>query len=232
MARRVEGRGMTELQCDDCGLADECEDPALSGVQWVRDAEQRLCGECAGRFYAHVRELNREIDLPERLEKTDGRYSAHDRRYGARRHDFANLLARAELEAPWRVKPVAVDGHLTVLAATGGDGKTWLGFGMAAGVAYGSAVAGMECAQGRTVIFDAENGPWVLGSRLKTLEDGMPADRVAIYDAEGLRLSDVEDRAWMLATIKAERRTSSSSTRSGRSPPTRRKTAATRWPRS
>jgi RecA-family ATPase len=32
----------------------------------------------------------------------------------------------------------------------------------------------------------------------------VPADRVAIYDAEGLRLSDAEDRAWMLATIKTE----------------------------
>ena len=139
------------------------------------------------------------------LEKVDGRISTHDRRYGARRQDFTNLLARAELQPPYRVEPLAVDGHLTVLAATGGDGKTWLGFAMAAGVAHGTSVAGMPCAQGRTVIFDAENGPWVLGSRMKALEEGLPADRVAIYDAEGLRLSDPEDRAWMLQTIRAER---------------------------
>ena len=138
------------------------------------------------------------------LEKVDGRISTHDRRYGARRQDFKNLLARAELQPPYRVEPLAVDGHLTVLAATGGDGKTWLGFAMAAGVAHGTSVAGMPCAQGRTVIFDAENGPWVLGSRMKALEEGLPADRVAIYDADGLRLSDPEDRAWMLQTIKAE----------------------------
>ena len=54
---------------------------------------------------------------------------------GHRRQDFTNLLARAELQPPYRVEPLAVDGHLTVLAATGGDGKTWLGFAMAAGVA-------------------------------------------------------------------------------------------------
>jgi hypothetical protein len=34
---------------------------------------------------------------PPRLEKVDGRISHHERRYGHRRHDFANLLARAEL---------------------------------------------------------------------------------------------------------------------------------------
>ena len=145
------------------------------------------------------------VERPERLEKIDGRYSAFDRRYGARRQDFANLLARAELEPPYRVNPIAVDGHLTVLAATGGDGKTWLGFGMAAGVAHGTTVAGMPCQQGRAVIFDAENGPWVLGSRLKAIEEGLPADRVAIYDAEGLRLSDPVDRAWLLDTIRTEK---------------------------
>jgi hypothetical protein len=40
---------------------------------------------------------------PPRLEKVDGRISHHERRYGQRRHDFANLLARAELDPPWRV---------------------------------------------------------------------------------------------------------------------------------
>jgi hypothetical protein len=157
---------VTDLKCTDCGLTG-------SGVTFESWSEppRPLCGNC--------REPAVE-QLSTRLEKVDGRYSAHDRRYGARRQDFANLLARAELEPPWRVKPLAVDGHLTVLAATGGDGKTWLGFGMASGVAHGTAVAGMDCAQGRTVIFDAENGPWVLGSRLKALEEGMPADRVAI----------------------------------------------------
>ena len=64
---------------------------------------------------------------------------------------------------------------------------------------------GMPCAQGRAMLFDAENGAWVLGSRLKALEEALPADRVCIYDAEGLRLSDPVDRSWMLQTIRAER---------------------------
>src|SRR3954454_12134397 len=165
-----------------------------------------LCAGCYAGQPATREPLPPPAERPEpvRLEKIDGRISPHDRRYGARRHDFANLLARAELEPPWRVKPLAVDGHLTVLAATGGDGKTWLGFGMAAGVAHGSPMAGMECAQGQTVLFDAQNGPWVLGSRLKALEAGLPANRVAIYDAEGLRLGDPFDRAWMLGRIREE----------------------------
>jgi len=164
-------------------------------------AQRVLCDDCA-LLPPLVEWENPPPPLPARLEKIDGRYTRHDRRYGARRYDLGNLLARAELEPPYRVKPLAVDGHLTVLAALGGDGKTWLGLGMAAGVAYGTRVAGMDCAQGRVVVFDAENGPWVLGSRLKAIEDGLPADRVAIYDAEGLRLSDPEDRAWMLSVIR------------------------------
>jgi AAA domain len=172
-------------------------------------AERVLCDQCAAK--PPIIDWQHPPDPPDpellkspRLEKIDGRISAHDRRYGARRQDFANLLARAELQPPYRVKPLAVDGHLTVLAATGGDGKTWLGFAMVAGVAHGTSVAGMDCERGKAVIFDAENGPWVLGSRMKALEEGLPADRVAIYDAEGLRLSDPEDRAWMLGIIRTE----------------------------
>jgi hypothetical protein len=190
---------VTDERCDDCGSE-------LRELEQDRTGDL-LCLSCYARRYPEEYagpEIDAEPFEPVRLEKIDGRYTLHDRRYGARRYDFANLLARAELEPPYRVNPIAVDGHLTVLAATGGDGKTWLGFAMAAGVAHGSPVAGMDCAPGRAVIFDAENGAWVLGSRLKALEEGMPADRVSIYDAEGLRLSDPEDRAWMLATIRAE----------------------------
>jgi hypothetical protein len=125
-------------------------------------------------------------------------------RYEGRRYDFARLIADAATEPPWRVREVLADGHLTVLAALGGEGKTWGGLGFAGGVAHGSTVAGLQCAQGRAVILDAENGPYVLGARLGGLEPGLPADRVAIYDAAGLRLSDAADRAWMLAVIRDE----------------------------
>jgi hypothetical protein len=180
-----------------------------TGTPRREHAERVLCDRCAAKppiidWQHPPPPPDPELLKPQRLEKVDGRISDHDRRYGARKHDFANLLARAELEPPWRVRPLAVDAHLTVLAATGGDGKTWLGLAVAGGVAHGTVVAGMDCAKGRAVMFDAENGAWVLGSRLKAIEEGLPADRVAIYDAEGLRLSDAGDRAWMLQTIKAE----------------------------
>ena len=179
------------------------------GTPRRQHAERVLCDDCATKppvveWQHPPAPPDPELLKPPVLEKLNGTISPHDRRYGARRQDFTNLLARAELQPPYRVEPLAVDGHLTVLAATGGDGKTWLGFAMAAGVAHGTPVAGMACVQGKTVIFDAENGPWVLGSRMKALEEGLPADRVAIYDADGLRLSDPEDRAWMLATIRTE----------------------------
>jgi hypothetical protein len=125
-------------------------------------------------------------------------------RFGGRRYDLAELIAAVDQEPPWRVEPIAADGHLTLLAAAGGEGKTWASLAFAGGVAHGGTIAGLRCALGRAVIFDAENGQYVLGSSLGTLNPDLPADRVAIYDAEGLRLSDARDRAWVLEVIQRE----------------------------
>ena len=43
-----------EFKCADCDLVDECDDPKLSGVQHVRAAERRLCGNCTQRFNERV----------------------------------------------------------------------------------------------------------------------------------------------------------------------------------
>src|SRR3954471_13913540 len=102
---------MTAAHCDDCGTAGEELEQDRAGAL--------LCLGCYARRWPEEFS-GPEINVgPHRLEKIDGRYSAHERRYGARRQDFAILLARPELEPPWRVKSLAVDGHLTVLAATG-----------------------------------------------------------------------------------------------------------------
>ena len=126
-------------------------------------------------------------------------------RYDGRRYDLAELVASAGDEPPWRVEGIAADGHLTALSAQGGEGKTWACLAFTGGVAHGSTIAGLRCVQGRAVIFDAENGRYVLGSRLGALDPGLPSDRVAIYDAEGLRLDDARDRAWILEVIRRER---------------------------
>lgn len=126
-------------------------------------------------------------------------------RYEGRRYDHRKLMAGADDEPPWRVEPVAADGHLTILSARGGEGKSWAGLAWSGGVANGGLLAGLRCTAGRAVIFDAENGPYVLGSRLKTLDPALPADRVALYDAEGLRLGDSADRAWLLSVIRHEK---------------------------
>lgn len=124
--------------------------------------------------------------------------------FDGRRYDLAQLVAATDVEPPWRVEPILADGHLTVLSGAGGDGKTFVAMALSGGVAHGSAVAGLRCVPGRAVIFDAENGPYVLGSRLRVLDPGLPADRVAIYDAEGLRLGDARVRARMLQAIRCE----------------------------
>jgi len=125
-------------------------------------------------------------------------------RYAGRRYDLGQLVREADREPPWRVEPIAADGHLTLLSAHGGEGKTWLGLTFAGAVANGATVAGLRCSAGRAVIFDAENGAYVLGSRLGALDPGLPADRVAVYDAEGLRLDEARDRGWMLEVIRRE----------------------------
>lgn len=130
--------------------------------------------------------------------------SEPEARYAGRRYDPADLIAQADRPPPWRVVDLAMDAHLTILAAEGGEGKTWLGMALAGGVAHGATVAGLECEQGRALLLDAESGGYVLGSRLRAIDPALPADRVAVYDAAGLRLEREDDEAWMLDVIRAE----------------------------
>jgi hypothetical protein len=107
----------------------------------------------------------------------------------ARRIDLHAAIRDADLAVPWRVDRLAADGYVTVLAGRGGEGKSLLALALAGGVLQpdGGTVAGLRCEPGRVAIFDAENGPRLIGQRLKQAET--PLDGLAIWEANGLDLA-------------------------------------------
>jgi hypothetical protein len=109
-----------------------------------------------------------------------------------RKLDLAKTIALADVKPPWRCGELAADGHVTVLVGRGGEGKSLLALALAGAVQLGQTLAGIETKRGRVVIFDAENGPWVTGDRLRSA--GTPLTNLEIYDAEGLDLN--RHRAW------------------------------------
>lgn len=122
-------------------------------------------------------------------------------RYAGRVLDVAELLATPEAPIPWRCEGIAADGYLTVLAGRGGEGKSWLALTLACGVARGKPAAGIPCAAGTALIFDAENGPPLIARRLRAAQVG-PDIPLRPVDAGGLRFA--EDLDWMRAEIERQ----------------------------
>jgi hypothetical protein len=110
-----------------------------------------------------------------------------------RRLNLAELIQRADDRTPWRVDRLAADGYATLLAGRGGEGKSLLAIGMAGAVLTGGTVAGIPCEPGRALILDAENGPPLIGRRLKLA--GIPLDGLGYIDAAGLDLAKPDHRA-------------------------------------
>jgi hypothetical protein len=119
-------------------------------------------------------------------------------RYDGRVIDVGRMLAEPDEAIPWRCHDLAADGYLTVLAGRGGEGKSWMALALASGVARGKPAAGIDCRQGRALIFDAENGPKLIARRFRAAEVTAALD-VQPVDVGGLKLS--KDLDWFKRTI-------------------------------
>lgn len=114
--------------------------------------------------------------------------------------DVAKMAATDPAPIPYVVPGIAIERTLTLIAGREGEGKSLLGMALAAGVALGESVAGMECRQHRVLIVDAENGEYEIHRRVKAL--GLPSEGVTVVEAEGFHLG--RDLAALEALIEQE----------------------------
>jgi AAA domain len=133
---------------------------------------------------------------------TNGHKPKSNGRYDGRILDVRGMLAQPEEPIPWRCEGLAADGFLTTITGCGGEGKSWLALTLACGVGRGEAGAGIRCTKGRTVIFDAENGPKLTIRRFRAADVGADLD-VQPVDAGGLRITT--DLAWFRKVIEEQR---------------------------
>lgn len=99
----------------------------------------------------------------------------------------------------WAVEGFAALGVLTMLAASTATGKTWLALQLADGVARGGQAAGLRCLLGRPLYLDAENGPAIIGRRLR---DADLSPDLAYLDMSGARLDRPEDHVELVDAIR------------------------------
>jgi hypothetical protein len=100
--------------------------------------------------------------------------------------DVPTMVAEPPPAVPWLAPPMLPRAALTALYAPGGDGKSLIALALAAAIAHGGELAGIECEQGVTVYLDAENGEHETHRRVHTL--GLPATGVQVADASRLDL--------------------------------------------
>ncbi len=105
--------------------------------------------------------------------------------------DVAGMVAKAPLPVAWLARPILPRAALTAVYAPGGDGKSLFSMALAAAIALGEELAGIECEQGASIYLDGENGEHEIHRRVHTL--GLPASGVMVGDASSLNLRrDIE----------------------------------------
>ena len=109
-------------------------------------------------------------------------------RQGARDRiiDMTAAMATAGDPLPYRVRPLAIDGYVTLLVGRRGDAKTWLGLLACNAVANGADLMPLSCTNGPALLLDAESGPRLLARRFVLL--GLGGDAFTVADGMGLRL--------------------------------------------
>lgn len=117
----------------------------------------------------------------DRIDITDETYDG-ELRLENRLLDVKQLLTMPDEPVPWRCDRLAADGHVTLITGEGGEGKSLFTLALAKGVAEGSPVAGIDCASGNAVMFDAENGEKLIARRAKAA--GVPPNGIAFYEAD------------------------------------------------
>jgi hypothetical protein len=102
--------------------------------------------------------------------------------------DMQDAMARAGDPAPYRLRPVALDGYLTLLVGRRGDDKTWLVLFACNAVGNGGEIAPLHATQGPALLFDGESGPRLLANRFTTM--GLAHDAFHVADGSEIRLPD------------------------------------------
>jgi hypothetical protein len=87
---------------------------------------------------------------------------------------------------PYVIEGIAIARALTLISGREGEGKSLLAMALAAGVARGESVAGIECQQAKVLVVDAENGEYEIHRRVKAL--GLPSAGVTVAEAEDFHL--------------------------------------------
>ncbi len=118
------------------------------------------------------------------------------------RLDPAALLDLGREPIPWTLDRFAARGYLTVLASRGGEGKSLFTLAAASATEAGGACGGIPATAATAAVWDAENGPPLLGRRLHLL--GPDATFPALYDASTVRLTDPATIDALAAEIAAE----------------------------
>ena len=192
------------------GDVDVVEQALLAAFELKREPGKAYSGDT--RDTRRIAEWAVTSEIAERERKSDssrfGRYRDSRRRpqdeappdadrYAGRILNVPKLLSEPDEDTLWRCDRFVADGFLTTLAGVHGEGKSWLALALACAVARGKRAAGLDCAAGNAVIFDAENGPKLMIRRFRAIGDAdLP---VSLVDVGGLHV--LRDIDWIKQTV-------------------------------
>jgi hypothetical protein len=115
--------------------------------------------------------------------------------------DVARMVAADPPAIPYVVEGIAIERTLTLISGREGEGKSLVAMALAAGVALGESVAGIECHRTKVLIVDAENGEYEIHRRVKAL--GLPSSGITVVEANGFHLG--KNLAELESLIERER---------------------------